>query len=295
MITLASTDTISGVAGTATTITYSLFGMEYLSGTETYKRLAQGQLGSTVGTLYTVAASTTTFIKEMRFINTSLSAAVAGVIIYAGGTAAANQITGSMTIPAGGTCIINDTGVQMTDQYGNDLVTSSTAPDNSGLAALVATTSAINTTETIITSAVLAANSLKAGTTFRCFASGTCTSSAANASNFRIRIGTAGNNTDAVAAVVTPTAAASGTNIPFYVEFMVTVRTAGSSGTALGVGNLTNNGVTGVSAAASVVGQVTATVTVNTTVANTVQISYVSAATTTTSTFYDAAITLAKL
>lgn len=294
MITLAAADTIAGVAASATTVTYSMFGMEYASATETYKKLAQGQLGGTAGTLYTVPASTTTFIEEIVLANTSTSS-IAGVILYSGGTAAANQITGSLTIPANGKITLNRSGMQTTDSLGNILTNSSNASDTTGLSAAVANSTAINTTETAITSAVLAANSLKAGTTFRCYASGTCTSSVANASNFRVRIGTAGTSADAIAAVVTPTAAASGTSVPFYVEFLVTIRTAGSSGTALGSACLANNGTTGISAAAQVVNQVTATVTVNTTVQNIIQISYVSAATTTTSTFYNAAITLAKL
>lgn len=294
MITLAAADTIAGVAGTATAVTYSMFGMEYASSTETYKKLAQGQLGSSAGTLYTVAASTTTFVEEITLANTT-STTVTGVILYCGGTAAANQITGSLSIPANGKITINRSGMQTTDSLGNILTNSSNVTDTSGLASMTSTSAAINTTETILTSATLAANSLKAGTTFRCYASGTCTSTVANASNFRVRIGTAGTSADAIAAVVTSTAATSGTAIPFFAEFIVTIRTSGSSGTALGAANLSNNGITGVSAAAQVVGQVTATVTVNTTVSNIIQVSYVSAATTTTSTFYNAAITLAKL
>jgi len=296
VITLAATDTLAGVAGTVTAITYTIWGMEYLSTgpTETYKKLAQGQLGTSAGTLYTVAASTTAFIKQITLVNTS-GATVTGIILYNGGTAAANQITGSLSLASGGSITINDLGLQTTDSLGNDLVTNSNVTDNSGLSAITATSAAINTTETIVTSATLAANSLKVGTTFRVYASGTCTSSAANASNFRIRIGTAGTSADAVAAVITPTAATSGTNVPFYLEFTVTIRSIGSSGTVLGVGNLQNNGTTGVTAASQVVAQTTATVTVNTTVQNIIQLSYVSAATTTTSTFYTGVITLAKL
>lgn len=294
MWTLAAADTLAGVAGSATSITYTLFGMEYASSTETYKKLAQGQLGTSAGTIYTAPASTTTFVKEVRLANVSASA-VTGVILYSGGTTAAFQITGSLTIPANGMLILNDLGIQMSDSLGNDLVNNSNVTDNSGLAALTAATAGINTTETSIVSATLAANSLKVGTSFRVYASGTCTSSVANASNFRIRIGTAGTSADAIAAVVTPTAATSGTNVSFYLEFTITVRSIGSGGTILGVGNLQNNGTTGVSAASQVVNQVTTPVTVNTTVQNIIQISYASAATTTTCTFYTAVITLAKL
>jgi hypothetical protein len=296
MLNLAAADTVAGVAGAATSITYSIFGMEYLSTgpTETYKKIAQGQLGSSAGTLYTVPASTTAFIKQVNLVNVT-SSAVTGIILYVGGTAATNQVTGSLTIPANGTLILNDLGIQMSDALGNDLVNNSNATDTSGLAALTAATAGINTTETAVLTATLAANTLKVGTSFRIYATGVCTSSVANASNFRVRIGTAGTSADAVAVVITPTAAASGTAIPFFADFLVTVRSIGSSGSILGSGVLTNNGVTGVSAAAAVVAQTTATVTVNTTVQNIIQISYVAAAATTTCTFHNAAITLAKL
>lgn len=294
MLTLAPSDTIGGVAGTATAITYTLFGMEYVTTpTETYKKLQQGQLGTSAATIYT-ATAVTAFIKKIIFANTTANA-VSGVTIYSGGTAAANQLNGSWTIPAYGTLTLTDTGFQMLDQYGNILTNSSNVVDTTGLAALSAATAGINSTETVVLSATLAANTLKVGSTFRPYASGVCTSSAANASNFRVRIGTAGTSADAIAAVVTPTAAATGTAIPFSIDFLVNVRSIGSGGTIIGSGNLTNNGVTGVSAAASVVGQVTTAVTVNTTVQNIIQISYVAAAATTTCTFHNAAITLAKL
>jgi hypothetical protein len=97
-------------------------------------------------------------------------------------------------------------------------------------------------------------------------------------SNFRARIGTAGSSADNAAAVITPTAAASGTAIPFLVEMVVTVRSVGSGGSIIGGGALNNNGVTGVSAAAVVAASLTATVSLNTTVQNILQLSYVAAA-----------------
>jgi hypothetical protein len=111
-----------------------------------------------------------------------------------------------------------------------------------------------------------------AGKTFLLTAFGVCTSSAANASNFRARIGTAGSSADNAAAVITPTAAASGTAIPFMVEMYVTVRSVGSGGSIIGGGALNNNGVTGVSAAAVVAASLTATVALNTTVQNILQL-----------------------
>lgn len=162
------------------------------------------------------------------------------------------------------------------------------------LASIVATSGGINSAETIVVSATIPQNLMQAGTTFRIRASGTCTSSAANASNFRMRLGTAGSSSDALIVTVTPTAAASGTNIPFWVELLGVIRTAGSGGTGLGSGCLNNNGTTGVSAAAVVAAQTTATVSVNTTVSNIIQLSYQAAASTTTCTFYNATIEIVK-
>jgi hypothetical protein len=323
MITLATTNTLQAVAGTATAITYSVLGMEYASSAEVYKVLSQGQLATSAAALYTVPASTVAFVKMILLANTTGSA-VSGIILYINGTAASNQITPSMTIPANGFATFDTSGWKIYDNTGTLYTTGaafdSTAPNTTtplaasssgtlsiaarrdhthqsagGISSIVAATAGINSTETIVTSAVIPASLMVAGTTFRVTASGVCTSSAANASNFRVRIGTAGSSADSAAAVITPTAAATGTAIPFFVDFLVTVRTSGSSGTGLGGGMLLNNGVTGVSAAAVVVGQVTSTITINTTVSNTIQLSYVAAASTTTCTFHDAAIVVVKM
>lgn len=154
-----------------------------------------------------------------------------------------------------------------------------------GVAAMTATSSAINTTETNLVSYTIPANIMNAGTTFRIVVYGTCTSTAANASNIRVRLGTAGTSTDAIVAVVTPTAATSGSNIAFTATLMVTIRTSGSAGTAGGGGSLLNGGTTGIASAGIVVTAPTSGVAVNTTVSNIIHVSYQSNATTTTSTF----------
>jgi hypothetical protein len=261
--------------------------MEFVSSTESYKKLAQGQLGTSASTLYTVASSTTVFIEEIRLINAT-SSAVAGVILFNGGLTAAFQITGSFTIPANGTCIINRSGMAVLDSSGSNYV--ATTPSNLATS-ITAASAGINSAETSVVSLTIPANYIStAGKTFLLTAFGVCTSSAANASNFRARIGTAGSSADNAAAVITPTAAASGTAIPFLVEMVVTVRSVGSGGSIIGGGALNNNGVTGVSAAAVVAASLTATVALNTTVQNILQLSYVAAASTTTCTFHGAVI-----
>jgi hypothetical protein len=165
-----------------------------------------------------------------------------------------------------------------------------------GQTSIVAASAAINTTETIITQKSIAASQLIAGTTYRVTAYGTCTSTVVNASNFRLRLGTAGTVSDPVVSVITPTSAASGTTVPFKIEMLVTIRTTGSgTGTTSGMGVLENNGITGVSATTLVVGANTTTSALNTTVANTISLTYSSAATTTTSTFQLATIEIVKM
>lgn len=147
MLTLAATNTISGVAGTATAITYSIFGLTLLSGAETYAVLAQGQLATSAGTLYTVPGSTTAFVKQFILVNAT-SSAVNGIILYVNGTAAGNQITGTISIPANGTAMIDDDGLAVYDANGSKLsaILSQTATSLSGVSALPAGTTA--TTQT---------------------------------------------------------------------------------------------------------------------------------------------------
>lgn len=159
MLTLAATNTIGGIAGTASVITYSIFGMTLLSGAETYAVLAQGQLSNSAGTLYTVAASTTAFIKQIMLVNTTGSP-VTGVILYINGTSAGNQITGSILIPANGTVMIDDDGMAVYDQNGsllssilsqaaNSLSAASTLPNNT----LATTQSALDASTKVATTA----------------------------------------------------------------------------------------------------------------------------------------------
>jgi hypothetical protein len=75
-----------------------------------------------------------------------------------------------------------------------------------GVAAITAATAGINTPETTVVSYTVAANTIAAGTTYRVVAYGTCTSSAANVSNLRIRFGSTGTSSDTSLAVLALTA-----------------------------------------------------------------------------------------
>jgi hypothetical protein len=117
VITLAATNTLQGSAGTATAVTYTITGMT-LSSTqiESYLVLAQGQLATSAGALYTVPAATTAMVKEILLANTT--AAAVSVKLFVNGTAAANQIT-SLNIPANGEAKFDHTGWAVYDASGN--------------------------------------------------------------------------------------------------------------------------------------------------------------------------------
>jgi hypothetical protein len=121
MIVLEAAQTLRGIAATATAITYTIEGMELASGVETYKTLAQGQLATSAGTLYTAPSSTQSFIKSIHLANATGSD-VTGVKLFIGGTAAGNQITGSLTIPANGWATFGENGWNVYDATGARLV-----------------------------------------------------------------------------------------------------------------------------------------------------------------------------
>ena len=109
MLTLTSANTFGGVAGTATAITYSIFGMTLNAGVEAFAVLAQGQLPTSAAALYNVPSATSAFIKQVHLANTTGST-VSGIALYVNGTSAAYQISGSFSIPANGTAMLDGDG-----------------------------------------------------------------------------------------------------------------------------------------------------------------------------------------
>ena len=158
-----------------------------------------------------------------------------------------------------------------------------------GHSGLSTASGAINTGETILTKAgPLSANRLTLGSQIRVTWSGTCTSTAANVSTFNVYIGPLGTTSDAkVFSAATAAAQTSGTNVVFCAEANITITAvgAGTSATAVGVLRVMNNGTTGI--ATTVTQMITATVAgFDTTIeGNIISASYLSAASTTTSTF----------
>jgi len=106
MLTLATTNTLAGGASVASQLTCTVMGMELNGTTETYKVIYQGQLASSATTIYTVPASTTAFIKTITIVNNDT--AVRTFSLYVNGTGAANKITPTYEIPAGGQAVYED-------------------------------------------------------------------------------------------------------------------------------------------------------------------------------------------
>jgi hypothetical protein len=167
---------------------------------------------------------------------------------------------------------------------------------NGGISSITANSIGISTAETIVTAPTpVPFNSMVVGTSYRITLLGTCTTTAANASTFTLRFGTAGTTSDAsIATAVTAVAATTGSAIPFRVVIEFTVRSIGTTGAIVGTLTLWNAGATGISAVLTQVLQLTATATLNTTVNSFFEVTYKSAATTTTCVFDNAVVEVVK-
>jgi len=106
MLTLATTNTISGVASVASQMTCTIMGMELNGTTEVYKVLDQRQLADSAATIYTAPSSTTTFVKSITIVNNDTS--VRTFRLYINGTAAANAITPLYEVQPGGQAVYED-------------------------------------------------------------------------------------------------------------------------------------------------------------------------------------------
>lgn len=161
-----------------------------------------------------------------------------------------------------------------------------------GALSAISSATAIANSETVVTSFACPANFMTAGTTFRITAGGTLTSGAtAGTSIFRIRIGTT-TLTGNIATTVSPVNAASQTNAGFWFEALVTVQTAGATGTV--IGQCIASAQTAFAAPINMVGTVTSAVAVDTTATKLIELTYVSGNSGTTATFQVAAIELVK-
>jgi hypothetical protein len=217
MITLATGNTIQGVAGTATAITYTILGMELNGTTEVYKVLAQGQLAAAAAAIYTVPASNVTMVKTIILANATGNP-VSGVILYINGTAAANQMTGSITMPAGSTLHFNQNGWKLIDNAGN---TTNTFVNPKVYYNLPTTAATSGTGETKLFNVQIPAGYAVVGSTFRVTVTGN--SSSTGTLIFRIRVGALGTVSDNQAWICT-TSAAQVANARAGFDALVTVR-----------------------------------------------------------------------
>ena len=148
-ITLATAATIAGVAATASAVTYTIFGDEVGASADSFKVLAQGQLGTSAATLYTAPASTATITKTIVLANTTAS--TVAVTMYVGGTTAANSI-GNLNIPGNGEAMWAGDGWKLLD--GNSAVPMSVASTltgdvtGSGVGTITTTLAAVGTAGT---------------------------------------------------------------------------------------------------------------------------------------------------
>jgi hypothetical protein len=199
LFTLQPGNTIQAKCGTATAVTYTIFGTTLLLGTLTPQVLAQGQLATSIGALYTVPASTIAYVTEIVFANAT-SSAVTGLTLAVNGTAAANDVISSLTLQPNGFAIVNPiVGVKVYDGNGNVFTTRLLAPTGpGGLATLTTPTAGINTTETVVLQYQFPANFNQVGTFVAvdfCF---TIVTTNADSAAWRLRWGTAGTTADTV-------------------------------------------------------------------------------------------------
>lgn len=119
MICLETGQTLRGVASAATRVSYAIEGVEIDgAGVETYKTLAQGQLPSSAGTLYTAPTGKIALVKSIHLINTG---AACTAQLFAGGTAATNAITGTVSLGVNVTGVYEEGGWRFTQGAGYEL------------------------------------------------------------------------------------------------------------------------------------------------------------------------------
>lgn len=115
MLCLEAAQTLRAICASNTGVAIlNAFGMELAAGVETYKQLCQAAIATTVGTAYTVPASTQAFIKSLHIANNSATA-VTGIQLFIGGTVAANAICAPFTLGPNCSVVFNEEGWQFLD------------------------------------------------------------------------------------------------------------------------------------------------------------------------------------
>jgi hypothetical protein len=230
VLVLAAADTLAGVAGAASQVTCTIFGMELNAGTETYKVLDQRQLAAAAATIYTAPDSTVAFVKSIHVVNNDTAAR--SFQLFRGGTVAANAITPAITLQPGGYAVYSEGAWKTYNSFGMELV--SFTPMINGLASLAAATAAIANSETQVLGVTLPANFLQVGTTIGFMFGGVgTTSTSPGSTTWRVRCGAASLSGN-IAASVAPANTASRTAMPWFLKGLVTCRSIGGTGSIIG-------------------------------------------------------------
>lgn len=175
-------------------------------------------------------------------------------------------ISGSGTVPTNATVHSIDFA-RTGDTGGATGPTGPSGPVSNGIASMVTTPSITSTTETVLASATISANTMSAGTSYRLTVHGNRTVATGSTTfTIRPRIGT-GASLSGVIPVTWTTPTANTTTGLFTYDAIITVKTAGASGTIQG-------GAFGVHAASNVLLGTTATVAVDTTAANLLELTF---------------------
>ncbi len=324
-------DSLRGLAATGAVITYTLSGVQAdQNGQFLGKILAQGQLGTVDGLIYAVPPATAAAIRTLMLANTS-GIAVTGVAVSINGPAstAVNQIISSITIPANGCAVLSDGVLRVFDATGNlyqtattpfdatapaattplalgTVGTAVTAPHRDhthqspgGVASIVAASAGIVDTQVQVVGVTIPAGFCKVGTVFRITAMAFVTSTVDNIATFRARFGPAtltGNIPGSLAAHCGNGGTVTAAMVEFSVQ--VTVRTIGAGGTCYATGKAVS-AATGAAVSQALANSTDlftpASVALDTTVANVLEFTCVTAAGTTTFTFQSASIEVVKM
>lgn len=160
--------------------------------------------------------------------------------------------TGSPSLPSSGKTLLYNTSGKILATKDDGAVIREYGQN--AIASKISDSVTVTTVETIIAGGSLNngriyANQLQSGTIIKAVMQGTCTTTVANATTWRFRIGTAGSTSDGVLmSAANSVAGTTGTNIPFVAELVMTVRTTGAAATAVGYLQLATTGTTGISA-----------------------------------------------
>jgi hypothetical protein len=150
-----------------------------------------------------------------------------------------------------------------------------------GLGSISAQSSAITNTETAVKSVIIPANTFVVGSVYRVTLYATVTSTVSNVVTTRCRIGPT-TLTGAIVAYTAPAATSSASADPYEVQVLITVRSVGAAGTVMAQLRRTNSPSQPFSTTPYSVEGGTGTTTIDTTVANLIEMTIVTAAGTTT-------------